>query len=130
VPSKITYDFYPHNVIEYAIHPEKYYDIIGKKDLIYSIGLADYLPDRILKKLVLFCFNSLKPAGKLIIAHKDSKAYKPLAPDWWCDWNFYHRSKDEVLALVNNCGITNFTINVKNEPSNVVFFLTIEKNTV
>ena len=117
-----------HNVIDYSMNPDKYYSILGKKDLVYSIGLADYLPERVLKRLILFSFNLLKENGKIIIAHKDSKAYKPLAPDWWCDWKFYRRSEEEVIDIFKNCGIKDYAMHITHEPSNVIFFVIIKRS--
>ena len=116
---------YNHNILDYCKEKEKYSGILGKHDMVYSIGLADYLPERFLKRLILFCFDLLRPSGILVIAHKDSKQYKPLAPDWWCDWTFYHRSEEDVVNIFRNCNI--FNINVEKEPSSVMFFVISEK---
>lgn len=122
---KISFRFFNHNILDYCKEREKYYSILGQHDIIYSIGLADYLPERILKQLILFCFNLLRPKGILVIAHKDSKQYKPLAPDWWCDWSFYHRSEEDVVNMFRNCNI--FNIKVERDPSNIMFFVISEK---
>jgi len=73
----------------------------------------------------LFCFDLLRPKGILVIAHKDSKQYKPLAPDWWCDWTFYHRGEEDVVNIFRNCNI--FNIKVERDPGSVMFFVISEK---
>lgn len=124
---KTIYKFLQHNILDYSEDVNKYVALLGKQDMVYSIGLADYLPDRVLKNLLLFCFNLLKPKGKMIIAHKDISQYKPLPPDWWCDWTFYPRDEHYLLNLITKSGIKDFNIKIEREPSNIIFFLSIEK---
>jgi len=122
---KISFNLFNHNILDYYKEKEKYFSILGEHDIIYSIGLADYLPEKILKQLILFCFDLLRPKGILVIAHKDSKQYKPLAPDWWCDWTFYHRGEEDVVNIFRNCNI--FNIKVERDPGSVMFFVISEK---
>ena len=124
---KISFRFLQHNVLGYINHGVKYLEILGKQDLIYSIGLADYLPDRVLKGLISFCYTLLNPHGELIIAHKDVNKYKPLPPDWWCDWNFYPRDENHLLGLITKSGISNFDIKITREPSNIILFISIKR---
>lgn len=124
---KLACRFMQHNVLEYINQSTKYSEILGMQDLIYSIGLADYLPDRVLKNLIIFCFNLLKPEGQLIIAHKDAAKYKPLSPDWWCDWTFYPRDENSLMKLIHETQINNLDIKIEREPSKIICFLTIKK---
>lgn len=100
---------------------------LGTFGLIYSIGLADYLPERLLKCLIEFCIRSLEPAGKLVIAHKDIDQYKPLPPNWFCDWNFYPRDEEMLLEIVRSIGVDPSAISVEREPSRRVAFFTVKK---
>ncbi len=128
-PGNVKYKYMNHNVYDYVDQPEEYYKIIGKKDLIYTTGLADYLRPGTLKGLISFGYNLLKPGGKLVIAHKDSKNYKPLTPDWFCDWRFHLRDEPEVVDIVKSSGIKDFSLKIDRESvTNIIFFLIIEKN--
>ncbi|RJP29200.1 MAG: hypothetical protein C4533_05215 [Candidatus Omnitrophota bacterium] len=127
VVNKVPLHFFQHNVLDYINQNSKYSEILGKYDLIYSIGLADYLPDRVLKNLISFCFNLLNSKGRLIIAHKDVSKYKPLPPDWWCDWSFYPREENHLLNLIVKSEIDGFDIKISREPSNIILFITIQK---
>ncbi|MCX5695007.1 MAG: PilZ domain-containing protein [Candidatus Omnitrophica bacterium] len=126
-PKNIKFNFLQHNILEYSKKPKEYVSILKKQDIIYSIGLADYLPDRVLRDLISFCFSLLKPKGRLIIAHKDISRYKPLPPDWWCDWTFYSRDENYLLEIVDKSQLGKFKIEVTREPSGIIFFLTINK---
>lgn len=124
---KITFEFLKHNVLEYTKNIEEYSSILGKQDLIYSIGLADYLPDRLLKNLLSFWYKLLKPNGKIMLAHKDRLQYKPVPIDWWADWTFYSRDEKALIDLLNTSGIDGFDLEIKREKSNIIFFLVITK---
>ncbi|MDP8298041.1 MAG: methyltransferase domain-containing protein [Candidatus Orphnella occulta] len=124
---KIELEFLQHDISNYIKEQDRYVKILGKQDLVYSIGLADYLPDRILKKLILFCSKLLKPKGSLILAHKDKDAYKPVSTDWWCDWTFYPRNEDKLLNIIKECGMGTFDISIDREKSKTIIFITLTK---
>jgi SAM-dependent methyltransferase len=127
-PKGLHFVYHNHSVYDYIKDENKYRELLAGQDMVYSIGLADYIPEDALKKLFAFFFSLLKPGGRLIIAHKDSKNYHPLTPDWWADWTFYLRHKDEVVALAKESGITGYKLTVQQEDdTNIIFFLTIEK---
>ncbi len=127
LPRNIEIKFSKENILEIASKPSYYAGLIGKQDLIYSIGLADYLPDRILKKLIHFCFGLLSPGGRLIITHKDMDKYKPLAPDWSCDWTFVPRNKEKLCNLIDDSGIDKFSIALERDNSKIILFTIIKK---
>jgi len=78
------------------------YPFLKNQDLVYSIGLADYFPDRILMKFIRGCMDLLSPIGEFVLAHKDRDAdhHSPLLPDWFCDWKFYPRNEWKVGELI------------------------------
>lgn len=127
LPENIEIKFSKQNILEIINKPSYYSNLIGVQDLIYSIGLADYLPDRILKRLIHFCFGLLRPGGRLIITHKDIDKYKPLDPDWFCGWTFIPRNREELFNLVNDSEIDNFSIDTERDDSQIILFLTIAK---
>lgn len=100
----------------------------GKQDLIYSIGLIDYLPDRVLKKLIYALFQLLQKDGKLILTHKNKeKTFPPLPPDWFCDWKFVSRNKEEATKLFYDCGISDFSLSTGSDDFEYIYYFTITK---
>lgn len=97
----IKFNFVQENIIDLYKTPDKYFKILRKQDLIYSIGLVDYLPNLILGEIIKFCFNLLKEEGTLILAHKNVKVHKSIASDWFCDWSFFPRSKEDMEKIIN-----------------------------
>lgn len=124
----ISFQFINNSVYDYIKEPEKYTELLKGQDLVYSIGLADYIPAKALGEQVKFFYNLLNPGGRFIIAHKDSRNYLPLTPDWWADWTFYLRDEDEVIEIIKSSGIENYTLTVEREANtNIIFFLQIVK---
>jgi hypothetical protein len=128
IHKNVSFDFLNHSVYDYLKEPATYSKILKNKDMAYSIGLADYIPEEPLRAQTKFFFDLLNPGGLLIIAHKDSKNYHPLTPDWWADWTFHLRNEDEVVDIIKTSGIKNYSLKVEREKkTNIIFFLIIEK---
>jgi SAM-dependent methyltransferase len=128
VPESVEFTFYNHSVYDYLKDPAKYIQLLGSKDIVYSIGLADYIPEEGFRDLISFLFKLLKPGGRLIIAHKDSKNYHPLTPDWWADWSFHLRDIDDVVSIAKSSAIENYDLTIDQEDdTNIIFFMTITK---
>lgn len=94
------------NVLKLYGKKEYFVDKWGKQDIVYSIGLIDYFPDKLLKRFILFCFEILKDSGTLVLSIKDEARdpFAPLAPNWFCDWEFVSRDEaymDNILKELN-----------------------------
>ena len=127
-PRTMSFDFQRTSIYDYIRDPSRFGGNLGGKDLAYTIGLADYIPDDAFKKLVSFMYGLLRPGGALVIAHKDSRNFSPLAADWWCDWTFHLRDEAEVVGLVRDSGIGDYRLEVARETeTNIIFFILIEK---
>ncbi|MCP4715560.1 MAG: methyltransferase domain-containing protein [Deltaproteobacteria bacterium] len=97
-------------------------------DMVYSIGIADYLQDRMLDKIFKDCYRKLKPGGKLVVAYKDREKHRPAALDWYGDWHFVLRNEEEVINLSRKAlGIQNSDIKISREASGIIFFAEITK---
>lgn len=101
--------------------------LLNDNDLIYSIGLIDYLPDRVLKKIIKSIYDNLKPGAVLLLSHKDHGVYTPMREDWLSDWKFVPRDEKKMLSLLNDVGINNEKIDVFREPTKIIFFMRIRK---
>lgn len=127
IPKNTRFKFIEKDI--YSIFGEnKNKNILQKYDLIYSIGLADYLPDAFLGRLIKSCFELLKTGGKLIIAHKNIKTYKASAPDWFANWYFFPRNRKDLVEIVGTyVDKTAFEMEFKQGKSRRIFFLVMKK---
>jgi len=101
--------------------------LFAGRNLTYSIGLIDYLPDRVLKKIIQACFNGLLPGGKLILSHKDCSRYIPMKEDWLTDWKFVPRDEEKLMNMLIEVGIDRSKVEVVREPTQIIFFMIISK---
>lgn len=101
----------------------------AKQDLMYAAGVIDYLPDNILKLFIRCFFGLLKKEGKLILTHKNKeKNFSPLPLNWFCDWSFVPRSKDEVARIFYDSGINNFSFLVETDEFNDIFYFYLTRH--
>ncbi|MGB0678069.1 MAG: hypothetical protein ACPGUV_00230 [Polyangiales bacterium] len=96
---------------------------LGGKDLIYSVGLYDYLDDKIFVDLSKVLYSALNPGGKLVIgnmaAHNPTLYWMAYAMDWF----LIHRSEQDLLQLASKVvSQTNKTV-VDAEPTGINLFL-------
>jgi len=97
-------------------------------DMIYSIGIADYLQDRMLKKIFQDSYKKLKKGGRLVVAYKYKDRHKPIAFNWYGDWYFIPRNEGELLALIYEAiGEKNISVQLQREPTGIIFFAVITK---
>ena len=76
----------------------------GTFDIIYSVGLADYLTDEHLIGIFAGLGDSLNEKGALVIAFKDTDRYDETPYQWHLDWFFYQRTVEDVLNVYENAG--------------------------
>lgn len=128
VPSNVTLRFLHENVLA-LFRDDKYYDIIGKQDVIYILGLTEYLPDRIFKRLTHFLSRLLDDNGMLVITYKDKDITFPsLPPDWLCNWAFIKRSKDDLIMAAEGLGLAKYSLRIEKEGTGTIFFLMLTKS--
>jgi len=128
-PTEVSVNFLCKNIIDLINiyrHKNPSHPLVNKQ-LVYSIGLVDYFANNTLQLFIRFCLKTLVPQGQLIFAHKNREKWKSfLAPDWFCDWRFYQRDKDEVLRLIKN-EIVGCDLKIKWEKTHHMFFFIITK---
>jgi extracellular factor (EF) 3-hydroxypalmitic acid methyl ester biosynthesis protein len=81
-------------------------EILNKKadlpefDFIYSLGLYDYLEERVAQKLTERLFNKLKPGGILHIANFHPNDETSAFIEAFCDWWLIYRNEAEMENLL------------------------------
>lgn len=99
-----------------------------KQDIIYSVGLFDYLPDEFLIKLLSALYNLLDTTGTLIAAFKDADRYKSQAYHWILNWDgFLQRNESDFRNILYLAGIPDKAIKVEREESGLIIFYRISK---
>jgi len=100
----------------------------GPQDIIYSVGLFDYLPDDFLIKLLRALYNLLNPKGKLIAAFKDASRYRSHDYHWICDWDgFLQRTESDFMRILSQAGLPDSSLSVTREDTGIIVFYTAVK---
>ena len=76
----------------------------GKPDIIYSVGLCDYIPDRYLIRILQGWAESVDENGIVYVAFKDCLKYYPAEYQWHVDWHFYERTEEDCWKLFKDAG--------------------------
>lgn len=70
------------------------------QDVIYAVGLVDYLSDKRAERMVSDLYKNLKPGGTLMIGSmKDSDTSLEWQVECITDWQLEYRSEEEMLAM-------------------------------
>jgi cyclopropane fatty-acyl-phospholipid synthase-like methyltransferase len=100
----------------------------GKQDIIYSIGLFDYLPTDFLIKMFGALYNLLNPDGKLIAAFKDAARYKHHGYHWIADWDgFLQRKEKDLRGIFSDAKIPYSAISEMREDTGIIVFYLITR---
>lgn len=120
--------------IDYFLFPESVRTLIRVKDLpkqigtfdyIYSMGLYDYLTDRIASALTKKLYELLLPGGTLLIGNYHIDNPSCIYMEYWLDWVLYYRSESELLAIADD--LPDAEIKIVFEESGSQMFLLIKK---
>jgi len=112
------------------IEKEGCLDKYGRQNIIYSMGVADYLSGEALKKFIAALYGQLAAGGKLIITHRNAeKTFAGILPDWFCDTKPFCRSHQEVTGIFHESGISNFSLATQTDNFSYIYYFIVTKNT-
>jgi len=126
VPANIKVEFLKENLMD-MINDGQEVRRLGEHDLIYSIGLTDYLPDALLKKYLRFYSRLLPKGGILILTHKNQeKSFPQIPAEWFCDWESIPRRKRELTDLLTTT-LPGFALDVATDDFGYIYYFTLTK---
>ena len=72
---------------------------LSGQDLVYSIGLIDYLKDGLVVKLLDYIHSTLRPGGRVILGNFHTRNATKAFMDYVLDWRLIHRSEADMRRL-------------------------------
>ena len=72
---------------------------LGQQDVLYSLGLFDYLEDRVAITLISRLYAFLKPGGLMFIGNFDVSNPTRALMEGLMEWFLIHRTEEEMLNL-------------------------------
>jgi len=128
------FKFFDKNVLRFAAgkdpakRQKRNVGAFGTQDVVYSIGLYDYIADDSLVQIIRAQDELLKSDGKMLLAFKDKGRYNPTCYDWVTDWRFIPRDEEDIMImLTDRCGIDEDKISSFRDASDTVAFFDIRK---
>jgi extracellular factor (EF) 3-hydroxypalmitic acid methyl ester biosynthesis protein len=100
---------------------------LGKRDLIYSAGLFDYLDDRMFSRIVSVLYEALTDGGRVAIGNVAAHNPSRWVMEYFSEWFLIHRSPEELLKLSGDLTPAPRQMTVASEPSGVNLFLLIRR---
>jgi SAM-dependent methyltransferase len=76
----------------------------GTPDILYSVGLCDYIPDDIMIRLLRGWRDTVAEGGVIYVAFKDCLRYDAARYQWPVDWHFYQRTEADCVRLFAQAG--------------------------
>lgn len=117
-------NFLQKNVVRLALKRDITQEITWKYDLIYSMGLFDYLEEKLAIRLIRNLRNLLKKNGMLIVSNytvKDNNISACLM-EWIAEWNLIYRSEEEFRELFIAAGFKPNELRLEPQKSKVMHY--------
>lgn len=96
-------------------------------DLVWSAGLFDYLTDKLFVHLLQALLKVTKPGGEVVVGNfsdfNPSRDYMELLGHW----QLHHRSRQTLMALTAQAGVSPDQVQILWEPEGVNYFLHIRR---
>lgn len=102
-------------------------DGIEPQNLIYSMGLFDYLSDRLAIAVIDWIYDRLLPGGTVIIGNVQPQNATRADMDTLLDWRLTHPSAEHVQRLFASSRFGSRRVTVECEPAGVQLFATAER---
>jgi extracellular factor (EF) 3-hydroxypalmitic acid methyl ester biosynthesis protein len=97
----------------------------GQYQLIYSMGLFDYLTPPVATAVLGKLYQLLLPGGQIVVGNFHPSNKSRVYMDYWLDWVLFHRTEAELLELAS--GLPDAKLSVSSDRSGIQLFLHIGK---
>jgi SAM-dependent methyltransferase len=102
-PYNLALEFVKHNALK-MMSGSVNRRVFGEPDIIYSVGLCDYIPDQIMIRLLRGWHETVAAGGVIYVAFKDCLRYNSAPYQWLVDWHFFQRTESDCLRLFAQAG--------------------------
>lgn len=97
----------------------------GRFDVLYSMGLFDYLTAPVAKAVLGKLYQLLEPGGWMIVGNFHVGNPTRCYMDYWMDWTLIYRTEEEFLALAHD--LPGAKCSLSFEETKAQMFLTVRK---
>lgn len=102
------------------------FENLPPQDLIYTVGLVDYLSMKRIQRLVCSLWRKVAPGGKLVVGNMADVPGGNLWPmEFLADWSLYYRGEAEMLEMA--ALVPDARAEIRPDPTGRVYMLYLEK---
>ena len=101
--------------------------VFPPQHLIYSIGLIDYLPERLVVQLLNWMHNTLLPGGTAIVGNFDRGHPDKFFMNHILHWKLHLRSAEELRALFARSSFGDSPVEIRTEATGINLFAFCQK---
>lgn len=103
------------------------FETLPAQDLIYTVGLVDYLSIRRIQRLVASLYRKLAPGGRLVVGNMADVPGSNFWPmECLCDWSLHYRTEAQMLEMAATLP-SGAHAEIRPDPTGRVFMLYITK---
>lgn len=115
-------NFFKKNVIRLALSKDLPKDIPWKYDLIYSMGLFDYLEEKVAVRLISNLRKLMNKGGVMVVTNYREKYTNASAclMEWIAEWNLIYRTRKEFEDLFFKSGFSPNELKIVSQKSGVM----------
>lgn len=108
------------NVVKLALGRDRL--AVADQDLVYSIGLIDYLVDGLVVRLLDWIHGVLRPGGTAVVGNFDVGNPDRAFMDHLLDWRLIHRSPEDLARLFAQSAFGDALVEIRREATGINLF--------
>jgi SAM-dependent methyltransferase len=97
-------------------------EVLSNVDLVYSMGLFDYLQQKLARRTTSSLFNLLAPQGRLLIGNLCRVPESTWMMEYGVAWHLVYRNKEEMFDLGSSIEQQSCTVNVLDDTTGNCLF--------
>lgn len=74
---------------------------LGGADMVYSMGLFDYLPDLVAQRLLMILYRHVNPGGRVFVGNLESEPNTTWLMDFVLGWHLLWRTEEDMRRLAD-----------------------------
>ncbi len=99
---------------------ERFIQQYGKYDILYSVGLCDYIANQQLIPMLHGWREMVNEGGFVYVAFKDAELYTTPIYQWVTDWHFLQRTQDDCTQIMEAAGFDLDQLEISRDSSGVI----------
>ncbi|HEX5105280.1 MAG TPA: hypothetical protein VFV87_15780 [Pirellulaceae bacterium] len=119
LPQHIQLSFTRYNALR-MVRAEQNVKRFGRPDVLYSVGLCDYIPDEYLIPMLRAWRESVNDGGVVYVAFKDARRYETPEYQWLVDWFFFQRTEEDCRRLFAEAGYGDSALTTTRDTTGVI----------